>query len=320
MSIPFTLEFEPLSARNGWMDCWITVNGDRQHVDASSVFAPFGDVLKFARAIATNQLPHEFMWHEEGPWLEFKAFPIQEEDTKFRLIIERNGIQILDTELNRMETVRGLVEELRGVALDCPGAESEWEFPYFLLESFELELARGLAVDLASNHISQARFVFYQCGGYGGVSAPAFCLWIDDGISQPMMMDDLRRLWDMWFEMLEKILHADFPFEYDFNRNLQPGDLEEGEEPYELWTWDSWDYFQADTTTDPGLFRLKIECEMKINGERTEVCTVTLNRHQFVSAFVLAFKEFLKTDYYGFLERGENKIDMRTLPLERLET
>ncbi len=59
---------------------------------------------------------------------------------------------------------------------------------------------------------------------------------------------------------------------------------------------------------------------MKIISELTEVCTVTLNRHQFVSAFVLAFKEFLKTDYYGFLESGENKIDLRTLPLERLET
>lgn len=133
------------------------------------------------------------------------------------------------------------------------------------------------------------------------------------------MMDDLRRLWKMWFEMLEKILRADFPFEYDFNRNLQPGDIEEGEEAYELWGWDSWDYFQAEIADKPDLFRLKIEGEMQMIGERNEVCTVTLNRHQFVSAFVLAFKEFLKTDYYGFLERGENKIDLRTLPLKRLE-
>jgi len=131
--------------------------------------------------------------------------------------------------------VRGLVEELRGVALDCPGAESEWEFPYFLLECFEREMAQDFAVDSPDSRTSQARFVFYQCGGYAGVSDPAFCIWIDDVVSQSMM-DDLRRLWNMWFEMLEKILHADFPFEYDFNRNLQPGDLEKGEEPYELWT------------------------------------------------------------------------------------
>lgn len=167
MSMSFALEFEPLSARNGWMNCWLTVNGDRQHMYASSVFAPFGDVLKFARALATDRLPHAFAWQEEGPWIEFKAFPIQPGSPQFRMVVERNGTQILDAELHRMETVHRLVEELRGVALDCPGAESEWEFPYFLLEDFERELAQGIPEDPPSGHISQARFVFINVAAMG---------------------------------------------------------------------------------------------------------------------------------------------------------
>ena len=43
-----------------------------------------------------------------------------------------------------------------------------------------------------------------------------------------------------------------------------------------------------------------------------------LDRRQFVSAFVRAFKPFLETDYLAFLHSGENKFDLRSLPLDRL--
>jgi hypothetical protein len=299
------------------MDCWLVVDGERHPVEASSAFAPFGDVLKFARALAADSLPHEFTWQEEGPWIDFKALSIAPSSPDFRLVIERNSGLFLDGEFNRMEVACGLLEALRGVALDCPGAESEWEFPYFLIEDFERDQARGFAAEPNDLPVSRAHFVFYQCGGYGGVWAPAFSIWVDNAVPQTMMMDDNPRLWLMWFELLRKILRGDFPFEFDFNRE-EPG-AGEDEESSSLMSWDSWNYFLADSGTKVEHFRLQVAREMKILGERSEVCQVTLDRREFVAAFVRAFKEFLKTDYLGFLARGENRIDLRDMPLDGIE-
>jgi hypothetical protein len=318
MATNFAFEFDALSAKNGWMNCWLVMDGQRQHMDASSAFAPFGDALKFARALASDRLPYEFIWQEEGPWLEFKAFPIALDRAKFRLVIERSNSLFLDTVLDRMDLALGLLDALRGVALDCPGAESEWEFPYFLIEDFEKDLARGFPAE-AALPVSSVHFIFYQCGGYGGVQDPAFSIWIDGCEPQLIKMDDNPRLWMLWVNMLERILHAEFPFEYDFNRDEKHDpDSEDVEEPSVMWAWEGWNYFRGDACTVPEQFQLKMDYEMKLIGMREEVGIFTFDRVAFVRAFVCAFQEFLKTDYLGFLENGQIHIDLRTLPLDRL--
>jgi len=42
------------------------------------------------------------------------------------------------------------------------------------------------------------------------------------------------------------------------------------------------------------------------------ILEAVLDRRQFVSAFVRAFKPFLETDYLAFLHSGENKFDLRS--------
>lgn len=311
MTTTFALEFDPLSALHGWMDCWLTIHGERQHVDATSVFPPFQDVLKFARAVAASQLPFAFSWEEEGPWIEFKAFPIQGDSENFQLVIDRNRTNILTAELNRLDTARQLVEQLRRVALDCPGAESEWEFPYFLLEDFEREWAHGFKPESTSAALTPARFVFYPSGGYGGMTAPAFCVWFGEAHALAMLMEDDRRCWLAWFEMLEKILSADFPFEYNFYKIHQSEDSEEPAEDEETWPWTFGLVFQAEAADVPEHFRLRVQTESE-RLDTTLVCDVTADRQAFVDAFFHAFEEFLKTDYLVFLENGDLRCDLRS--------
>jgi hypothetical protein len=85
MASSFSLEFDPLSSRHGWMDCWLVVDGKRHRLDASSVFSPFGDVLAFVQALVENKLLHEFFWDEEGHGAYFQALPVAENDFIFHL-------------------------------------------------------------------------------------------------------------------------------------------------------------------------------------------------------------------------------------------
>lgn len=311
MTTPFALEFDPLSARHGWMDCWLTIHGERQQVYTSSVFPPFRDVLIFARALAANRLPHKFNWDEEGRWVTFKAFPLKPGSENFRMVINRDRTLLLSAELNRMDTVKMLVEQLRRVALDCPGAESEWEFPYFLLEDFEREWARGFKPESSSVAVTPARFVFYPCGGYGGVKAPAFCVWLGEAHVLLMLMEDDRRCWQAWFEMLGKILSADFPLEYNFYKIHQSEDPEEKAEDEETWPWTFGLVFQAEAAEVPEHFRLRVQTESE-GLDTALVCDVTADRQAFVDAFFHAFEEFLKTDYLVFLENGGLRCDLRS--------
>lgn len=316
MSVVFALEFEPLSAEHGWMDSWLTIKGKRKHVDVTSVFPPFADFVKFLRAVASGQLPYSFTWLGEGPWIDFHAFPLQPGSATFRLVLNETGTQIMDAILDRMETVDQILDQLRAVAMDCPGADSEWEFPYFLIEEFERDRAQGF-VRTPRPRASQARFVFFHCGGYGGLSAPGFCLWIDDTLTLTMFMDDSPRLWKMWFDLLEKIVHSHLPLDENVGPDPRAGDTRDGSDDVNT-TATQWIHFHAESVDNPEEVRLQIE-RMSEDASPYPLGTATFHRKQFVSAFVQAFKEFLKTDYYGFLESGENTLDLRTLPLERLE-
>jgi hypothetical protein len=145
MENQFSLEMESFSASDGWMDCCLVASGQRHALSATSVFPPFQDLLKFIRAIAANTLPHEFFWGEEGYGALFQA---QAAETKndgllFRLKVTLHDEVIVDADFERMRIVEDLLESLRNVALDCPGAESEWAFPYFLIENFERDLMQG---------------------------------------------------------------------------------------------------------------------------------------------------------------------------------
>ncbi len=311
----FRLELDPLSAKHGWMNAWLVVDDQRHPLEATSVFPPFGDLLTFARAVATHHLPHEFFWEEEGHGLIFRALPVSPESENFHLYINHDGVSVVDADFDRMQLALGLVDALREMALLCPGAKSEWEFPYFLIESFENDLAHGFAPP-PGPAVSTANFVFGHYGGYGGQSVPAFTIWVDTREVLYMFMEDRAILWQTWFELLEKILHGAFPLEVLFPRDEQED--EESWTPFIL--RDITFCFRAQALPNPRLCQLQIQSTYPHpEPERqAQLLDAVFDRHQWVSAFVQAFQDFLALDYAAFLEGEETRFDLSTLPLDRL--
>jgi hypothetical protein len=314
----FYLEIDSLGARDGWMKCWLVLDRNRYQIEATSVFPPFSDILKFARAIATNSMPDEFIWDEEGHGAKFQALPCDTENSKFHLQINHDGEVIVDNDLDRMQVVRGLLESVRGFSLDCPGAESEWEFPHFLVENFERDLAQGFSSGSASNPTSIANFVFGHYGGYGGQTYPAFSIWVNDRDIQYMSMNDIPRFWWMWFDLLEKIGRGDLSAEVTFHEEMED-QYDDHKEHFLLPFMNGARRFIAEVVPGAGLFQLKIEVTLtQPEVRQTMLVADNLNQRQFVGAFVDAFQDFLRTSYPAFLESDENKFNLRSLPLEKL--
>jgi hypothetical protein len=193
------------------------------------------------------------------------------------------------------------------------------KFPQFLIENFESDLAQGFPTSSVPNPASIANFVFGYYGGYGGQTYPAFSIWINDRDIQYMSMNDIPRFWWTWFELLEKIGGGDFPAEVVFH--------EEMEDQYD----DHRDHFLMPfmnasrrfvVEAAPGavaLFQLKIEVALdQPELHQTLLVGDNLDRRQFVGAFVEAFQDFLRMSYPAFMESGENKFDLRVLPLKKL--
>lgn len=316
MTQHFALELDALSANAGWMNCCLMINGQCHRLEATSVFPPFRDILTFARALATNQLPYDFFWEEEGHGANFEALPLTPESPNFHLKIDHDGEVVVDAEFERLEFAHQLLKALRQVALDCPGAESEWELPYFLVEDFEKQLAHGFTPE-AKSEVSVAHFIFGHYGGYGGEVYPAFNLWVNDHHSLYMTMDDIPRFWWMWFEFLEKIGAGCLPAEAYFHKEAE--DLyDDHADLFISLGIDTALRFQAQALPDPENFQLKIfSWKSPPNVEDAHV-DAPFGRRQFVNSFSQAFREFLETSYPAFLDSTENKFDLRTLPIDRL--
>ena len=316
MTRTFLIDFDPASADSGWMDAWLVIDGQRHHMYTTSVFPPFKDLLQFAHALAANQLPHEFSWEEEGPEANFQALPSASDSDQFRLLINHNGDIILNAEFNRHQMMNMVLESLRKVCLDCPGAESEWEFPYFLLEDFEEKLKKGLLSRPAEEPDHRARFVFYHFGGYGGVENPVFRIWIGSQDFVSVDLKDNALHWQDWFTLLEKLRAGELPVELEIRHDQ---DIEE-ENPI-LLPWQSLSTtYQLESMPDKHLFQLTIteNFPKALPENHPTTVKVILDRRQFVESFVQSFQEFLQTNYLAFLNSGECEFDLRTLPLDKL--
>ena len=313
----FSLEIEPFSSRDGWMDCWLVINDSRLHLSATSVFPPFHDLLKFARAIASNHLPSEFFWDEEGYGALFQAQRIEPEGSPlFHLKVKHRGETVIDAAFDRMQTVHGLLESLRGVALDCPGAESEWEFPYFLIEDFERSLAQGFSTHQESSLPSIAHFVFSHFGGYGGLQYPSFDIWVDDRMAVSMFMYDIPRFWQDWFTFLEEIGKAKLPAEAVLQKIEEdlPDDIDE----MILIGWETSLRFLANPLPDGKLFQFEAFWTGAGNESLRQMVSAVLGRRQFVMAFVQTFQDFLSMNYHAYLEESPQRFDLYSLPQDRL--
>ena len=315
MTLTLNLKLDSTGAKDGWMKCWLVIDDQLHYLDASSVFPPFGDVLNFIRAIAADTLPHEFFWEEEGHGARFKARQSSLGSDHVHVHIKHDGEVVVDADLERNQIVQSLLTAVRGFALDCPGAEHEWEFPYFFIENFERDLAQGFAP--RTDELSIANFVFGHYGGYGGQTYPGFVLWLDERRAFYSSMDDIPRLWALWFELLQKVASGNLPFETSLDQAEEERDAEDLF--VHLSFLDVSTLLLADWLPNPQHFQLKIIGENSVIPEPFVMVDATLERRAFVATFLEAFEKFLSMNYLAFLESDENKFDLRELPLDDLK-
>jgi|GEM_PF-5064323 hypothetical protein len=315
MPLTLDLKIDSIGADSGWMKCWLVVDEELHQILATSVFPPFGDVLRFLRAIASDNLPHEFFWEEEGHGIKFRASQSVRGSDHVHISINHDGEIVVDADLERKPIIQAFFEALRDFALDCPGAESEWDFPYFLIENFEHDLAHGFAPHADS--VSVPNFVFGHYGGYGGQSLPSFVLWIDNRRAFYFFPDDIPRLWWLWFELLHKIARGELPFEVSFDQAEEEKDKES---IFSLLSFiDTHSLLFADWLPNTAHFQLKITGQNSLVPEPYLLVDATLERRAFILAFMEAFEKFPGTNYLVYLESGENNFDLREIPWDDLK-
>jgi hypothetical protein len=86
-----SFEIDHLSEKYGWMDCWLTIDGIRHHLDASDVYPPFLPLLYFLRAVRGQRFPARLVWEEEGPELELLATAVSEDSPLMLLKIRHTS-------------------------------------------------------------------------------------------------------------------------------------------------------------------------------------------------------------------------------------
>ncbi len=308
------LEIDSIGAKSGWMKCWLVINGERHQILATSVFPPFNDVLNFIHAIATGNLPHEFFWEEEGHGAKFRASHSVLGSNHVHVYINHDGEVLVEANLEQGKLAHTFMDALRGFALDCPGAETEWHFPYFLIENFEQELSQGFTPK--SNGVSVPRFIFGHYGGYGGQSYPSCALWLDNRRAFYFDPGDIPRLWWLWFELLKKVAKGDLPLETSFDE----AEDEKSEDALMLFPFQgSRTWLLADWLPDEENFQLKVTRRSDLQPKPYTFLDATIERRAFVRAFLESFDKFIEMNYQVYLESEEHAFDLHELPWDNLK-
>jgi hypothetical protein len=315
----FYLDIDSLSSKHGWMRCALVVNGVRHHLDATNVFPPFHDVLKFVRAVASNVLPHDFFWDEEGCGARWEATPVPSNPASFRLCINHNNEIVIDEEMDRMRVAESLLGSLRDFLAECPHAEDEWEFPAFLVQNFERDLARGFPPRTLPLPIHEAHFVFDTFYGVEDGVCPNVSMWINEEFRLQMNLTDTPRFWEMWFEFLENIAQNALPFEADFK--AVKDELPDECDAFSMMFWGVSQRFIAEPATDRNLFQLKVEVTGVFPMKNTSlILDRAFDRRKFVGEFVDSFRSFMKETYPAILAASpEGRFDLHELPIDRLQ-
>jgi hypothetical protein len=315
----FHLEIDSPNSEHGWMRCAVVVDGVRHHLSATNVFPPFHDVLKFTRAVASNTLPHDFFWDEEGCGAKWEATPIPSNPASFHLYINHNDEIVIDAEMDRMQVVEGLLSSLRDFLAECPHAEDEWEFPAFLVRNFERDLSQGFALHTSPGLTHEAHFIFDTFYGLEDGICPNVSMWINEERRLQMLLKDTPRFWEMWFEFLGNIAQNTLPAEADFKRVKD--ELPDECDAFCMMFWDVSHRFIAEPATDQNLFQLKVEVTGSFPVKHTSlILDRTFDRRKFVGEFVDSFQSFMQKTYPAILAASPNEsFDLHELPIDRLQ-
>ena len=88
-----TIEFiiDHFSEHDGLMDCWLSIDGVKHHLNASDSYSPFLPLLYFLNAVRGQRFPARLAWDEEGSELRLLATAVAEDDPAMFLKIQHSS-------------------------------------------------------------------------------------------------------------------------------------------------------------------------------------------------------------------------------------
>jgi hypothetical protein len=305
---------------NGWIDCYLSFNDVRHHIDASGALPPFLPFLYFLKRIAGGKLPAKCHWDEEGVWAKFTATPIENSDKLVHLTVQHTDADEpwVDADLDRMEIVQAFLPALRSCSRSKSGPG--WELPAFTVESVEQAIEQGTLFSESESIVRKVNFLMVGIG-YDVeelTSATALQIWLEDDFITRWNLMDTSVFWPRWFEFLEKVAKLDLPATFSFtperiqNTWLASLGLEIIEEISKKEEYSFYCAAGADSTY--------VQFEWKgIGGDRTYPdMNIRINPRQLVQTFCDTFEDFLETNYKMSVDEQGNTFDLRKLPLDRV--
>jgi hypothetical protein len=323
MTHTLALEIDYAHEHGGWIDCDLIVDGEHHPLDASDVFPPFLPLLHFAKAVASQRLPAEFIWDEEGHGLEFKALPVAEGSSLVHLTIQHWGTDIflLDAEIERDTVLRAFLPPLQDLAWNFTLAEAEWGLPRFAVRYVVCGIAEGFPLGL--NDRADERLEFQILGDYSdeAYSASSLHIWLGDERKAGWHVQDTDPFWPEWIGFLEKIASGDLPARIEhvqesgllfklFDGDDIPEDLKD--------TMEYHTHLQAEPVDAPQDFRLSINTSNRNEEIENQLLDELFNRRLFVQTFRQVFEKFLQNEYQLRPDVAGQAFDLRTLSLDKL--
>ena len=319
-------EIDYLNDQHGWIHCYLNFAVQRWHLWASDVFPPFRDLLHFLRAVQAQRLPYTLFWDEEGKGARFTAWPGTGDERTLRLQVTysaQTDETWIDAELVREAVVQAFLDPLRDFVLYA-GRPSRHAWAITLDDIKAFEHFRELPIPQRGDP-DQPAAVRFEIEGPGYSQQPVqwvqLLLW-EIPVERWMLMD-CDPFWETWLAFLEQALAAAAPFTAEFvDTNAIELDKDLAAMPeFNLQRPPRTDYgdrLNAWPLARRELFRLAIR-QTDFTHDDFLIFDETLDRRQFVLAFVEAFGDYLANEYEPFEDWQTGQVcDLRQRLMERV--
>ncbi len=309
------IEIDYQNERAGWITCHLSIDGRQHSLQASYVFPPFIQLLRFVKAIAGQRLPANFFWDEEGRGAEFEAEAVADANELVHLRITSMGDEAnpwIDAHVERTSVIDAFLPPILAFAKEFPKAEQDWATPRRLVDMLHQSIVQGIP-SRSDTHAPQ----LVTCCVEADYETPYlegdifFRIGFEEEDIVSIIMFDTDPFWRRLVEFLGRIASADLPAVCEHTRTVTLSDITP-EGRFQIVT-----RLVAEPLDVTENFRLKILISDYVRTDFLRLDEV-VSRRQFVSGFCDSFLALLEDTYRIEPDLAGRTFDLRTLPLDKL--
>lgn len=320
MTHDLDFEIDHKHERAGWIDCWLTIDGERHHLDASAVFPPFLPLLRFVKAVAGQRFPARVSWDEEGVVAEFIATAVAEESPfvhlSLRYDVYGDNVRWFEDAITRDAVVAAFLPPLLDFFYNFASARKYWRAPERIVSKLCRAILNGIP-PRSDVHAPQPVMCAVR-GGYDMAYLEGrvfFSVTFEEETLVSILLFDTHPFWLQLAAFFEAIASNALPACCEHRRSVDCGPFDDAEQGpvYQLKT-----RLCAEPLGVPENFRLKMWTSWDQEPAFLLLDEVVARR-QFVHRFAASFRLFLATNYRSVPDPQGRTFDLRTLPLAGLE-